>query len=264
MIAHIAGEQHRFRLVLSALSERGGRASNEDYLGLIDLGSRGFCCALADGAGGHGHGALAARLTVDAVLGGFHGNPLFAPAGLASLISLAEHIVSLEQPTSVSRMHMSATVVVLCIEPMTGRALWAHWGDSRLYWFRSGKVHRITEDHSVVQQLRQAGLYNGQDLRSLPNRSVLAGAIGAQSQVPPSVLQEAVSLQEGDAILMCSDGLWENVLEAEMESMLAESEAPDVWLDRMAQFVTAKGKAHQDNLSAFAVWVSSNVDEESS
>ena len=246
MIAHIAGEQHRFRLVLSALSERGGRASNEDYLGLIDLGSRGFCCALADGAG---------------VLGGFHGNPLFAPAGLASLISLAEHIVSHEQPTSVSRKHMSATVVLMCIEPMTGRALWAHWGDSRLYWFRAGKVHRITEDHSVVQQLRQAGMYSGQDLRTLPNRSVLAGAIGAESQVPPSVLQEAVALQEGDAILMCSDGLWENIVEAEMESMLADAEAPDIWLDRMAQFVMSKGKANQDNLSAFAVWVSSNEDE---
>jgi serine/threonine protein phosphatase PrpC len=261
MIVHIAGEQHRFRLVLSALSERGERASNEDYLGLIDLGSRGFCCALADGAGGHGNGALASRLTVNAVLGGFHGNPLFAPAGLASLISLAEHIVSHEQPLSVSRKHMSATVVVLCVEPITGRALWAHWGDSRLYWFRAGKVHRITEDHSLVQQLRHAGLYADQDLRTLPNRSVLAGAIGAESQVPPSVLQEAVELQEGDAILMCSDGLWENIVEAEMESMLADSESPDIWLDQMARFVMAKGKAHQDNLSAFAVWVSSNDNE---
>jgi serine/threonine protein phosphatase PrpC len=261
MIAHIAGEQHRFRFMLSALSERGERASNEDYLGLIDLGSRGFCCALADGAGGHGNGALAARLTVDAVLGGFHGNPLFAPAGLASLISLAEHVVSHEQPTSVSRKHMSATVVLLCVEPMTGRALWGHWGDSRLYWFRAGKIRRITEDHSVVQQLRQAGLYTNEDLRTLPNRSVLAGAIGAESQVPPSVLKEAVDLQEGDAILICSDGLWENIVESEMEAMLADSEAPDAWLDRMAQFVMSKGRANQDNLSAFAVWVAVNENE---
>lgn len=261
MIAHIAGEQHRFRLVLSALSERGGRASNEDYLGLIDLGERGFCCALADGAGGHGNGALAARLTVDAVLGGFHGNPMFAPVGLASLISLAEHIVSHEQPTSVSRKHMSATVVLLCIEPTSGRALWAHWGDSRLYCFRGGKVHHVTEDHSVVQQLRHAGVYKDEDLRGLPNRSVLAGAIGAESQVPPTVLQEALELREGDVFLLCSDGLWENVLESEMEAALADSEAPDLWLDRMAQDVLAKGKAHQDNLSAVAVWVSSNVDE---
>lgn len=261
MIAHIAGEQHRFRLVLSTLSERGGRASNEDYLGLIDLGERGFCCALADGAGGHGNGALAARLTVDAVLGGFHGNPMFAPVGLASLISLAEHIVSHEQPTSVSRKHMSATVVLLCIEPTSGRALWAHWGDSRLYCFRAGKVHRITEDHSVVQQLRQAGVYKDADLRSLPNRSVLAGAIGAESQVPPTVLQEAMDLQEGDVFLLCSDGLWENVLESEMEALLSDSEAPDIWLERMAQEVLAKGKPYQDNLSAFAVWVSANADE---
>lgn len=261
MIAHIANENHHFRLLLSAFSLRGGRMANEDYLGFIDLGPRGFCCALADGAGGHGNGALAARLTVDAVLGGFHINPLFAPAGLASLISLAEHIVSIEQPTSISRKHMSATVVLLCIDPMTGRALWGHWGDSRLYWFRSGKVHCITEDHSVVQQLRQAGVYTDEDLRTLPNRSVLAGAIGAESQVPPSVLQEAVELQEGDAILLCSDGLWENIVESDMEAMLADSAAPDIWLSRMEEFVASKGKPNQDNLSAFAVWVSSNVDE---
>ena len=67
MIAHIAGESHRLRLSVSAITDKGGRASNEDYLGMIDLGSRGFCCTLADGAGGHGNGALAARLTVDAV-----------------------------------------------------------------------------------------------------------------------------------------------------------------------------------------------------
>lgn len=105
MIAHIAGESHRFRLSVSAITDKGGRASNEDYLGMIDLGSRGFCCTLADGAGGHGNGALAARLTVDAVLGGYRENPMFAPASLASLIFRAEHTVSGEQPTSISRMN---------------------------------------------------------------------------------------------------------------------------------------------------------------
>ena len=261
MIAHIAGEQHRYRLVMAALSERGGRVSNEDRLGMTDLGTRGFCCVLSDGAGGHGNGALAARLTVDSVLSGFRDNPLFAPAGMASLISLAEHTVSVEQPTSVSRKHMSATVVLLCIEPTMGRALWAHWGDSRLYWFRQGRVHRITEDHSVVQQLFQAGLYKNEDLRSLPNRSVLAGAVGAESQVPPTVLAQAVDLAEGDVFFLCSDGMWENLLESEMEAALMRAEAPDLWLDDMAAMVLSKGKTHQDNLSGLAVWVSSNVSD---
>ncbi|MGO8609299.1 protein phosphatase 2C domain-containing protein, partial [Rhizobium johnstonii] len=60
-------------------------------MGLMDLGAGGLCCTLADGAGGHGHGELAAQLTVQAVVDGFRQNPLFAPASLASLISQAEH-----------------------------------------------------------------------------------------------------------------------------------------------------------------------------
>lgn len=258
MIAHIAGESHRFQLSVSAITDKGGRVSNEDYLGMIDLGSRGFCCTLADGAGGHGNGALAARLTVDAVLGGYRENPMFAPASLASLIFRAEHTVSGEQPTSISRMHMSATVVLLCIDPVTGRALWAHWGDSRLYWFREGRVHRMTEDHSVVQQLLHAGLYANGDPRSLPNRSVLAGAVGAESQVPPTVLHESMELTGGDAFLLCSDGLWENLHESAMEQALQAAERPDVWLQDMAEAVRSKGRPHQDNLSALAVWVSTN------
>lgn len=258
MIAHIAGDQHRFRLTVAAQSSRGQRSSNEDYLGMIDLGSRGCCLALADGAGGHGNGALAARLTVDAVLEGYHDNPLFAPAGLASLISRAEHTVSTEQPVSASRQHMCATVVLLCIEPTAGRALWAHWGDSRLYCFRAGAVHCMTEDHSVVQQLLHAGVYQKQDLRQLPNRNVLAGAIGAHSQVPPTVLGQAMELEDGDAFLLCSDGLWENLQEADMEASLRESDRPDVWLEQMVARVTAAGKPNQDNLSALALWASCN------
>ncbi len=258
MITHIAGESHRLQLTVSAITERGARTANEDYLGMIDLGRQGFCCTLADGAGGHGNGALAARLTVDAVLGGYRENPLFAPASLASLISRAEHTVSEEQPLSKSRMHMSATVVLLCIDPLTGRALWAHWGDSRLYCFRGGKVLRMTEDHSVVQQLLHAGIYAKSDPRSLPNRSVLAGAVGAESQVPPTVLHESMELQEGDAFLLCSDGLWENLLESDMENALQTSERPDTWLRNMTGSVMTQGRPHQDNLSALAVWVSAN------
>lgn len=255
MIAHIASDQHRFRLSVAALSAQGARASNEDYLGMIDMGPRGCCIALADGAGGHGNGALAAQLTVDAVLEGYRDNPLFAPAGLASLISRAEHTVSTEQPVSVSRQHMCATVVLLCIEPTTGRALWAHWGDSRLYCFRAGKLHRITEDHSLVQQLLHAGIYQKDDLRQLPNRSVLSGAIGAHSQVPPTVLGEAMALEAGDAFLLCSDGLWENLQEADMEAALCAADRPDAWLEQMVASVLAAGKPNQDNLSAMALWV---------
>lgn len=258
MITQIAGAHHRFRLCIATLSEQGARSVNEDDLGMIEVGGRGLCCVLADGAGGHGNGGLAAQLTVAAVLDGFRETPLFAPAGLASLISQAEHTVSSEQPSSVSRKYMSSTVVLLAIEAASGRALWAHWGDSRLYWFRGTKVHQLTEDHSMVQQLLHAGIYRNEDPRDLPNRSMLAGAIGADSQVPPSVLGDAVELQAGDVLLLCSDGLWENLREADMERCLATSSNTAHWLAQMKNMILAQQKANQDNFSAIAVWVEPN------
>jgi serine/threonine protein phosphatase PrpC len=258
MITHIVGDGHRFRLCVAALSEQGMRSVNEDDLGMIEVSGRGMCCVLADGAGGHGNGSLAAQLTVAAVLDGFRETPLFSPAGLASLISQAEQTVSSEQPSSVSRKYMSSTVVLLAIEPFNGRALWAHWGDSRLYWFRQGKVHQMTEDHSMVQQLLQAGIYRNKDPRDLPNRSMLAGAIGADSQVPPSVLGEPVELQIGDALLLCSDGLWESLRETDMERCLEGSSNISLWLVQMKELILAQKNPNQDNFSALVVWVGAN------
>jgi len=151
--------------------------------------------------------------------------------------------------------------VLLCIDPLHARALWAHWGDSRLYWFRGGVVCSITQDHSVVQQLRKAGLYQDEDLRQLPHRNVLVGAVGADSQVPPSVLQQAVDLHAGDAFLLCTDGLWDRLDEPAMEAALKHCPSPAVWLERMAKAVLAAEHPDQDNLSALAVWIAPGDDE---
>jgi serine/threonine protein phosphatase PrpC len=258
VITHIAGPAHRFRLSLASLSDSGGRPPNEDRLGMVDVAGRALCCVLADGAGGHGQGGLAARMTVDAVLDGFRESPLFAPAGMASLISMAEQAVAGEQPLSASRKHMSATVVLLCIELASGRALWAHWGDSRLYLFRAEATTRRTQDHSLVQQLLEAGLYREDETRHLPNRSVLAGAIGASSQVPPTVLAQPIALAPGDAFLLCSDGWWEALEDAEMQHALQASASAEAWLDTMAEAIRARRTSHQDNFSALALWVSAN------
>nr|KAJ8743916.1 serine/threonine-protein phosphatase [Delftia sp. PS-11] len=255
MIVHFDGPGQRYGIQVASASFRGSRSSNEDAMGILSQGSQGLCCTLADGAGGHGHGELAAQLTVQAVLEGFRDNPLFAPASLASLISQAEHKVCGQQTASVSRMHMSATVVVLCLDVQQGRALWAHWGDSRLYLFRKGRVHVCTQDHSIVQQLLHAGLYEEADPRRLPNRNVLAGAIGAEGQVPPTVRADALVLEPGDVFLLCSDGLWEDLHETQMESLLARSRHPDEWIQRMVEHVASLGNPHQDNLSALTAWV---------
>jgi len=254
VISCFDGPEHRFSIQVASGSHCGKRPRNEDAMGLINLDTNGLCCVLADGAGGHGHGDFAAQLTVQAVLGGFRENPLFAPASLASLISLAEHRVSEQQTLSASRTSMSATVVVLCINPKQGCALWAHWGDSRLYWFRAGRMRLRTQDHSLMQQLVHAGVYKD-DPRNLPNRNVLAGAIGAEGQVPPTIQADAMALEPGDVFLLCSDGLWEGLPESEMEQLLSASHGPDEWIQRMTARVISANNSHQDNLSALTVWI---------
>ena len=64
MIAYLDGADHRYSIQVASASHSGRRSSNEDAMGLMDLGAGGLCCTLADGAGGHGHGELAAQLTV--------------------------------------------------------------------------------------------------------------------------------------------------------------------------------------------------------
>ena len=65
----------------------------------------------------------------------------------------------------------------------------------------------------------------------------------------------AVALEAGDVFLLCSDGLWEGMHESEMEQLLAASQRPDEWIQRMVGRVVSSGNPHQDNLSALTVWI---------
>jgi serine/threonine protein phosphatase PrpC len=224
VIAYLDGDGHRYSIQVASASHSGRRSSNEDAMGLMDLGAAGLCCTLADGAGGHGHGELAAQLTVQAVLEGFGRTrcsplPAWPPdfPGGAPRQRPAVHL-------GLAHAHERHRGAVH--RPGQGRALWAHWGDSRLYWFRAGRMHLRTEDHSLVQQLLHAGLYEENDPRRLPNRNVLAGAIGAEGQVPPSIRSAAVALEPGDVFLLCSDGLWEGMHESEWSSCWPRASAP--------------------------------------
>jgi PPM family protein phosphatase len=96
-------------------------------------------------------------------------------------------------------------------------------------------------------------------MRSHPQRSELLSALGVgEHELQVSVSQEPWALQPGDVFLLCTDGLWEYVLEAELEATLAVARSPNAWLDALEQRVLAAAarKPRHDNFSALAVWVS--------
>jgi len=244
---------------LSILSRVGGRDYNEDACGHWHS-EQYLCCVVADGAGGHGGGDVAARLAVRHIIEQTSAAPLATPEDVHDLLLDTNASVLSHRDDDPAQKDMHSTVVALFIDLPSGTALWGHAGDSRLYLFRGGQMLAHTRDHSVVQSLVEAGLLSPDQMRTHPQRSELLSALGTPNEhLKLSTASRPWVLREGDVFLLCTDGLWEHVDEAEMSASLARSSDPADWLARLEQAVLqharATNKPRHDNFSGIAVWV---------
>lgn len=244
-------------LELAIRSDRGGRSYNEDACGHWQS-DRQLCCVVADGAGGHGGGDVAARLAVRSLLSAFAAHPTDDGPALAELVRLTnDQLLASRAPGPTADMH--TTAVCLVIDAAEHTAHWAHAGDSRLYWFRDGQLQRRTRDHSLVQSLVDARMLSEDAMTAHAQRNELLSALGMNAddllvgaESPP------VDVAAGDAFLLCTDGYWEYVDEAAIASALNAADSPDGWLAQLAAHVVqaTQAKPGHDNFSALAVWVS--------
>ena len=241
------------RLEIATLSKAGGRPVNEDACGVWPSAEVCFC-VLSDGAGGHGGGDVASKLVVSRVLDWFRARPECSPEAVAGALLIANQAVLEGQKSSGRLSDMRATVVVLALDTGCGQAVWGHLGDSRLYCFRGQRLVAQTRDHSVVQSMVDAGYVKAEELRSAPQRSRLLGALGDANNFEPQIAPGSYVLQDGDAFLLCTDGCWEYVEEAEMERALSQSHSGEDWLRLLERQVVAGGRPGQDNYSAIAIW----------
>ena len=246
-------------LEVALLSDRGGRKYNEDACGHWHSEQH-LCCVVADGAGGHGGGDIASKLAVRHMIEQFAAAPFDTPEEVVDLLLDTNATVLRHQASGGVQRDMHSTVVAMFIGLGDGRALWGHAGDSRLYVFRNGQMLARTRDHSVVQHLVDAGLLSPDQMRGHPQRSELLSALGTETDlVRVSAASQPWVLRSGDAFLLCTDGLWEFVNEAEMSASLARATSPVDWLGRMEELVLRHaahlGETHHDNFSGIAVWV---------
>jgi serine/threonine protein phosphatase PrpC len=233
------------------------RATNQDAIGAARNGDL-ACFVIADGTGGHHGGEVASRIVVDAVIGAFCAAPAFGAPALLSYVGQAIDQVAQAKRADQQLSDMSATVAALLVDQQTARAAWAHLGDTRIYLFRGGRLHAATKDHSLTQQLIDAGYASADQLRVHPQRHILLAAVGAEGETPVAASDGAIALEPGDALLACSDGLWEWVHEHEMEQALSATARSEDWLAAMCAqadaAVLAAGKA-RDNYSVYAIRV---------
>jgi PPM family protein phosphatase len=245
------------QIELALISERGGREYQEDACGHWHS-ERYLCCVLADGAGGHGGGDVASKLAVSHLLQGYARAPAHHPQALQALLAETNRALLARRADSPALRHMHATVVVLSVDLQDGHALWGHCGDSRLYAFRDGHLVQRTRDHSPVQALVDAGLLDDAGARLHPRRSELYSALGTEgNDLQISVSPTPWRLTGSEALMLCTDGLWEWVPDDEIEAALQTAPEPQAWLNDLGQRVrrAAAGKPNHDNFSALALWL---------
>jgi PPM family protein phosphatase len=131
-----------------------------------------------------------------------------------------------------------------------GQAFIANVGDSRTYLLREGKLKRITSDHSLVERLVQAGQIDRDDVYDHPSRNLIYRSLGAgRAEVDVDIFTER--LQPGDALLLCSDGLWEMVRDPQLTNILTEVDDLNETVNLLIQRANENGG--EDNISAVLV-----------
>jgi protein phosphatase/serine/threonine-protein phosphatase Stp1 len=219
------------------------RTHNEDSF--VDRPEAGLW-AVADGAGGHEAGEVASGMIRDALAAIPDGLPAGRMLGEVRQRLLLVHDALREQGTQ-QRGTIASTVVVLIVRDSHFACLWA--GDSRLYRLRGGSLEQVTRDHSLVQELVDAGAVRPEDAESHPRANVITRAVGAgEDGLEIDKLSDRVLA--GDRFLLCSDGLSKSLPVGEIATLLA---VPDAALAPELLIAAALARHASDNVTAVAV-----------
>jgi protein phosphatase len=221
------------------------RANNEDSClywepeSDDDFHRKGRLAVVADGMGGYDGGQEASRLAVETVRHiydcDYRGN---AQRSLIAGLEKA-HATIQRYATEHPQFHgMGTTCTALAI---VGRELsFAHIGDSRLYLVRGETTSRLTRDHSYVGRLVESGIVRSEDAESHPQRHILTAAVGSGPVITPHVPEQPVPLENGDILVLCTDGLWGLVAEREIAAAV-QTNAPAEACTQLVRIALQRG-----------------------
>jgi serine/threonine-protein phosphatase Stp1 len=236
---------HALMLISEALTHRGRvRPDNEDALLARDDAG---LWAVADGMGGHEGGAQASAGVVKALAGlSMDATIDEALESLCEGIQQANRNLIAQTANSPRRRKPGTTIVAALVRDGEGAAVWA--GDSRLYRYRDGSLERLTKDHSQVQKLIDEGVLDELAAEEHPMAHVITRAIGFDDPVPLETRRFTV--QAGDRLLLCSDGLTRTVSDTEIRESITRL-APGIRARGLVELALQRGAP--DNVSVICV-----------
>jgi serine/threonine protein phosphatase PrpC len=231
------------------------REQNEDQF-VIDQSIG--CYLIADGMGGHQAGEVASRIatnTISSNIARLNKRARSGPAKiLESAIMAAHQAIRKESRRTISHQGMGSTVVIAWL-PTLGNELWlANVGDSRAYLQHETAIICLTEDHTIYNQARRAGLL-GPDPSTHPPRSMLSQALGASDVIAPDITR--IDIQAGDILLLCSDGLTDMLKDEQILSLLLSGGALEELCQKLIQAALDNGG--KDNVSVVLLQVQAQL-----
>lgn len=243
-------------------SSIGRRSVNQDRMGYCFTRDC-LLMVVADGMGGHMRGEVAAQIALQTIAGGFQGNaqPTIPEPRqfLDQALRRAHRDILRYQEVHGLPESPRTTIVAAIIQD--GRAWWAHAGDARLYWLRGNEVLARTRDHSKVQNLVALGLIDASEQETHPERNKVLNCLGSPFE-PTVEISAAAKLKEGDTLVLCSDGLWSGVHEAELAQALSKRPVKDAIPDLVRRAVAAQGPSADNTTALAATWEGESLSTE--
>jgi protein phosphatase len=238
-------------LEVAAVSDVGTqRAHNEDFC-ITYLEQPGCAiAAVADGVSGDEGGEVASQTALEALLSAYREDDARQPAG-QRLYRAAQNanIAVYDRASVVPELRgMSTTLTAVAVD--RGELTCVHVGDSRLYLLSGGSITQLTKDHTIAAERERMGLISAERARTHPDRSVLTRCVGRELIVNRDRLLRRVL--QGDALLLCSDGLY-NVLSDEEILSAAYGLPPEPACRRLIDAANARGTP--DNVTAAVIRV---------
>lgn len=231
------------------------RLNNEDNYGYdADCGIYVVC----DGMGGQAAGEVASKIGVDTILGYFRegektgqypvpGQPFEGVSARANVlgqsIRRANQAIHDSARGDPERAGMGSTVVAALVED--GFFSIGHAGDSRIYLLRQGAIQQLTRDHSLVMEQVRRGLLTPEQARASDMQNIIIRALGADETVEPDLDDQAA--QEGDILLLCSDGLTRHVPDESICDLVTGVAALPLAVGSLIE--AARGAGGSDNIT---------------
>ena len=242
-------------------SQIGGRNYNQDRVAYAYTNDA-LLMVLADGMGGHTYGEIAAQIAIHTFMQTF---ALMAQPNIPdpetflriTMKSCHEAIIQYAKSNELAGNPGTTCVAALV---QNGKVNWAHAGDSRCYLLRNREVVNVTRDHSIVQQWADWGLISKEEMKTHPDRNKITNCLGGVDDLHVE-MSPYISVQSGDVLLLCSDGLWGPLSNEEIAQGLTGGDLPES-IGKLIEVALLREQERADNTTVVVARLGENEEEQ--